>query len=151
MKTANVNPETGIRYGYIAGNSIDPEIIDAVFRYGTDLSFLDFREECESMIRTELEDSELSDEARIAEFDTRLDAALEGYCMEEPVVAATLDGVEVRTSWLGGALNLWIFHSPTVGQHALCSPCVPNAGDLDSLGEYDCYDVPADWRDNVCQ
>lgn len=30
----------------------------------------------------------------------------------------------------------------------LCSPCVPNAGSLDSVNPngYECYDVPADWR-----
>lgn len=56
--------------------------------------------------------------------------------------------VKYRTSWLGGALHVWIFDSPHVTQQARrASPCVPNAGILDTLdGDVLAYDVPADWR-----
>lgn len=56
--------------------------------------------------------------------------------------------VHYRTSWLGGALHVWIFLSPfTTDKARRASPCVPNAGILDKLdGSVTAYDVPADWR-----
>jgi len=58
-----------------------------------------------------------------------------------------IDGTEYR---LGSDL-IWVFYSPTIVYvESLCSPCVPNAGDLDSglttqdLG-YECYGIPENW------
>lgn len=69
---------------------------------------------------------------------------------DEPVHEFDIEGVKGRTTWLGGALCVWVFHSPYITHRSLCSPCVPNCGDLDSKfndeGGYECYDVPPKWR-----
>ena len=68
--------------------------------------------------------------------------------IEEPIIEFEYEGVKGRTSWLGGACNLWIFESPHTGLYQECSPCVPGAGNLDQPFEWGVltYDVPADWR-----
>lgn len=78
----------------------------------------------------------------------------DAYQPDEPIHEGSFmlgDGnwVKYRTSWLGGALNIFIFESPFTARTVACSPCVPNAGDLDNVGkgDYLCYDVPPDWRD----
>ena len=46
-----------------------------------------------------------------------------------------------QVSTLGGAPLLWVLQSPYVTPCCHCSPCVPNAGNLDDtvvLGEHDC-------------
>ncbi len=55
----------------------------------------------------------------------------------------------IVNSYFSGALNFVILKSPNITNNATKgSPCVPNMGVLDSLdGDYQCYDVPADWRD----
>jgi len=47
-------------------------------------------------------------------------------------------------SYYMGASYIWVIHSPLVVKAKLCSPCFPNAGDLDSLSQdgYDTYGVP---------
>lgn len=84
--------------------------------------------------------------------------------IDEPTVEGTLDGIEYRISWLGGAPLLWIIKGlPGTGEQ-LCSPCVPGAVDggggflLDSENAefngqpdfeptrgYRCHCPPRDW------
>lgn len=73
---------------------------------------------------------------------------LEYFYCDEPVHEGELQGVKYRTSWLGGALNLWVFESPFTGNFRECSPCVPGAADLDNPDNAGVtgYDVPPDWR-----
>lgn len=55
-------------------------------------------------------------------------------------------------SSLGGAYLIWVYQSPNIVYvRSLCSPCVPNAGDLDSGltdsdNGYECYGIPEDWQ-----
>lgn len=68
--------------------------------------------------------------------------------MDEPTIEGTYEGVEYHISWLGGAPLLWVFKSDVIVKANLCSPCVPNAGNLDSLdpeGGEVCYGIPSDW------
>jgi hypothetical protein len=57
------------------------------------------------------------------------------------------DGIKMMLSSLGGAPLLWVFFSPYLDMVRLCSPCVPNAGDLDSPdGQgYQCYALNPEW------
>lgn len=66
----------------------------------------------------------------------------------EPEIYGLLDGVAYETAWFGGALSFFIVKSPHITYSApLCSPCAPNAGNLDKLnGSYTCYNVPRKWR-----
>lgn len=177
----NINPETGIRYGYISAQSIHPDILyDVIDVVGENLSFNEAELETKAEIEQEAE--QIEEEARIAiaerggytdreaedalegeieaaynrlgyddreDFvDRKLSRAMDHIYIEEPIIEFEYEGVKGRTSWLGGALNLWIFESPILGMYRVCSPCVPNAGNLDQPFEWGVltYDVPADWR-----
>ena len=80
--------------------------------------------------------------------DTRLELEFQYMQIEEPTISGTLDGVKYEISWFGGAPLLWSLESPVISKARLCSPCVPNAGDLNSLDDdgYECYGVPEYWR-----
>lgn len=62
------------------------------------------------------------------------------------------NGAKYAISSLGGAPLIWVYQSPRIVYVSnLCSPCVPNAGDLDSgltdsESGYECYGIPTDWE-----
>lgn len=66
-------------------------------------------------------------------------------------ITGTYEGVDYMITELGGAELLWVLKGPIGGVRSLCSPCVPNAGDLDSGFEvgvtlgHECYVVPKSW------
>jgi len=138
----------GIRYGYISARSLHPDVVDELC-YGSQATDVYYEEAC----------TELADAIRyaVSDFLTRnqaqslIDDALEmfEYEGEEPVHEGEYEGIKYRTSWLGGALNVWIFESPVTGLYQECSPCVPGAGNLDCPDEEGVltYDVPKEWRD----
>lgn len=144
MKT-NVNPKTGIAYGYILSHALDPEIVDTLL-FGVQAKNLTYEEAKKEFVsqRRRERDSDMSldefDEDRAAEeFADR-------YQANEETIEGEYQGVKYQSSWLGGALHFFIFESPHVKGHAPCSPCVPGAGDLHHAGELQTYDVPDDWR-----
>ena len=137
----NVNPETGIRYGIISANSLDGELVqDLLYYEGEDLSWKEAEEEIKIAMREEGVTEE--------DWDRTLDDRLSDVYIDEPIVEGECEGVKYRTSWLGGALHFWIFESPRIGLYSECSPCCPNAGNLDSPNDdgVECYDVPEGWR-----
>ena len=152
--TANINPETGIRYGVIACQSLDPDLVQELW-YGpqaTDLSYKTALEELRVEVTREVE-FEQEDGYDIDDIDEeiedRFQSRAEWIQIEEPTIPGTYEGVEYQIGWLGGAPLLWVLKSPYMTYRSPCSPCVPNAIDLDSdfdphgtLG----YNVPADWR-----
>lgn len=92
--------------------------------------------------------------------ETRMQRESEHINIAEPVIEGTYEGVKYRIDWLGGSPLLWVIEGPVGYCDRLCSPCVPNAGDLDSGITYDthlpagcrperdafeCYVVPRDW------
>ena len=149
----NVNPETCIRYGIISANNLHPEIVDEIQRTGRNVLFEDGYKEMDAALRRAL-DGHMPGWAvdDVAELAWQL---YEGQEFDEPVHEFKIECpgfgfVEGRTTWLGGALMVWIFKSPFTGAYEMCSPCVPGCGNLDAPwpgtnGEV-CYDVPADWR-----
>lgn len=177
----NINPETGIRYGYISAQSIHPVVLDTImYSVGKDLTYEAAKLEAKAEVEREAD--QIEEEARIAiaerggytdreaedaleeeielaynrlgyddqeDFiDSKLSRAMDHIYIEEPIIEFEYKGVKGRTSWLGGALNLWIFESPHTNTFALCSPCVPNACNLDQPEPdgYVGYDVPPHWR-----
>ena len=177
--TANINPDTGIAYGYISAQCLHPEVVDEL-QFGSQASEPAYEEAKidarKHLARTDQVQREAADSAGRA-FDTldeddRYRLALQyindnwdgsGWEQEfnddwqpdEPVHEGKIvipgyppNPVHYRTSWLGGALHVWIFLSPfTTDKARRASPCVPNAGILDKLdGSVTAYDVPADWR-----
>lgn len=180
LHVINCNELSGIRFGIIRANSLDPEVIDQIQDEGKAPKWEDAHQELANEAERMAEDIE--DEVRIAiterggvtdgEYETlweelvdeayaklgfsdrddfvnhHIDKGLDDCNIEEPVYEFDIDGVKGRTTWLGGAQLVWVFESPTLALVNLCSPCVPNCGNLDSLNPdgVECYDVPADWR-----
>lgn len=144
---ANINPETGIRYGIVAANSLDPDVVNELQMSGKDLHYEEAKSELWDAIKRVCKDY-MGD----ADSDDVADQAVERlndhWQDDEPVHSFELQGVTGQTTWLGGALLVYVFHSPWLTKANLCSPCVPNCGNLDSLNPdgYECYDVPPDWR-----
>lgn len=149
---ANYNPETGIAYGYISASVLHPDIVGSLL-YGdgcddfTDHSWEAMKENAVAEWRAENPDSDLDDSEVWDEI--QYDVA-DYYQPDEIETSGTYAGVSFATSWLGGALNFFILHSPHITDSARrASPCVPNAGILDDLdGDVTCYNVPDDWRDS---
>jgi len=186
----NVNPETGIRYGVIAANSLDPDLVEELF-HGSEADNLSYDEAYdEAKAEAEFEYDNHVEEAKIAAAEVGADRELgfdievftESYfeqrgldsdreqfvddkleqfsdtCLiDEPVIEGMCEGVQYRISWLGGAPLVWALSGLEGGANKLCSPCVPNAADLDSGfyvdgeefkthgGWFTCYVIPRDW------
>lgn len=154
MTWPNRNPETGIRYGVIACQSLDPDVVEDLFYgYGAeDLSYKEARAELEEVLKAEgtelVDEGELDIDDLSDWVDRELEIRWERIQIDEPTIRGTYKGVEYLISWLGGAPLVWVQKSPVTNEFALCSPCVPGACDLDSPQPGGCvgYDVPADWR-----
>lgn len=190
--TANTNPKTGIRYGVISLNSLDPDLGNDLFYNGRNLSeeealdelrveagerFDDVKEEAEDaygdgdreqfiedFIATKLARHHNVSTARYVPTDREeyIDWVVEregDFMIDEPFIEGECEGVKYQISWLGGAPLLWVTEGPIGYANQLCSPCVPNAADLDggfipgnsddekrTMTEgYMCYVVPKDW------
>jgi hypothetical protein len=148
--TSNVNPDTGIAYGYISANALDQELVEELMTNGDNLTARSaFSEWMDNEIQQILDDNDTLTHEEAAEQAEGNEYNFWGsYEDYEPEIKGTKDNVHYCTSWLGGALNFFIFLSPVITEHArLASPCVPNAGILDTLdGDVQSYDVPSDWR-----
>lgn len=126
----NRSDKTGIHYGAIYANALCewwPDLID------NPDTLID--SECNHCALNQKKDSEL-------EFDC---AECE---LANHIHARSDNGVEYITTTLGGAILFIIVDSPHTGRYSKCSPCVPNAGDLeepDSNGILT-YDVPPEWK-----
>lgn len=159
----NQHPLTGVRYGVIALNNLDDDIAQTLmFGPGaTNLSYAAAYEEARCGAGNQAEEEATTrrlqpgSNERKEFVEDRIELLLERfsdcYQDDEPHIEGTYQGIKYQISWLGGAPLLWVFESPSiVDVQSLCSPCVPNAGDLDSgivpAGEgYPCYGVPEDW------
>lgn len=162
----NTNPITGIRYGAIAFHNIDPDLGQELwYTYGKDVSYEAACEELRGEIQHEVEDEvergDLDEDDAVPEIESRYERRAEEIQIDEPTIEGEYDGVKYYISWLGGAPLLWVFDGPIGHARTMCSPCVPNAADLDSgyymEGEpfdpveewghfgFECYVVPRDW------
>jgi hypothetical protein len=139
----NRDPDTGFPYGYIRADAIFPELFDQLcYTNGKDANYDSALADHLAQKRREHEDSESEEEF---DEDYERDQFAEAYQCDEPIYEGQHEGVHYRTSWLGGAQHLWVFRSPVLTKCRPCSPCVPGAGDLDSVGDYLAYGVPVDW------
>lgn len=113
----NIDQETGIRYGVVLLHHLEDSIIDRL----------------------------MIDENMTNAPDFNLEDGFEWP--DEPEYEGEYGGVKYQIFYLGGAPHLMVLHSPHIVKARLCSPCIPNAGDLDSLDDSGCdtYGVPADW------
>lgn len=156
--TANINPDTGIAYGFISADSLHPEVVHALL-YGGGATDLTYKTQVEDFLAEQRQlhaDSPIGSNPPFdsgGEFDEEwaADDFHERYCGDEATIAGMYQGVTYCTSWLGGALNFFIYESPdTTDKARRASLCVPNVGIIDTLdGSVTSYDVPADWRQEV--
>lgn len=164
--TPNIDPASGVAYGYVAANDLESELVDALLYGGAGVSeyvdhgYQEARKQAEAEARAEWENNcETLDIARQEDglepavhddFEFDEDTFNDRYQDDEMIVSGIKNGVHYRSSWLGGALNFWIFKSDLVTTSAgRASPCVPNAGILHHPASRDgdviAYDVPPDW------
>jgi len=136
----NYNPETGIAYGVAALNGLADWVFDEFFDHGTNVTF----EAAEADYRAE--NGLGADDEIPQEWYDEYESDEEAYELE------TADGLKLGLDYLGGAALVWVFESPHTVEAPACSPCVPGAGDLDSIGGRSsggtirCYTLPAEWR-----
>lgn len=147
---ANINPETGIAYGYISANCLDGDVVTDLLDNGTEAAAQECFEEWkkEKAAQLMIEDSSIDEEEALSDADGLSYEFWESYERYEPIINGEHEGVKYVSSWLGGALNFFILESSVITNAArLASPCVQNAGILDTLdGSVESYDVPASWR-----
>jgi len=127
MTISNVNPDSGIRYGIVSLNSLAEWVFDEFFQFGRNLSYES------ALLEWVAEDGD--EDADEFEYESDEDT----YELETP------DGLKLGLSTLGGAYNVWVFESPYIANHAICSPCCPNAGDINTPGDFPCYTLPPEW------
>lgn len=129
----NTNLETGIRYGTVYLDSLQDWVWDEFWNHGYNLT----SESALKEFRTENPDAT----------DDDLQEFWDSYECEEEEFELETGGMKLGLSWLGGAALVWVFQSPHTTRARLCSPCVPNAGNLNSPDPdgYECYTLPSDW------
>lgn len=145
--------EHGIRYTLYSMNSIDSEMIETLlYQHGKNISEAAVYEEETARQKAEFDAAieiiaEYTDSFDVPNFEPNLDNF--HVDIDEPIIEGTYQGVNYRTTWLGGAQLLWVFKSSIIGHFRLCSPCVPNACDGDSptprADGFCGYAVPPDW------
>jgi hypothetical protein len=123
----NVNFDTGIHYGCISQHSVDLSTMDDW--YDNDAYYDEAKQEIIDGIKSAL--SDYFDEEYIAEVvEAALDRFNESYQNDEP--AYYFEDSEYSAEY-SQSLCCWIIKkSPYYTYCKTCSPCVPNAGDLDS-------------------
>ncbi len=164
MPAQNVNPETNIRFGVIPASKAE-SLFEEIVSVGTNASYAAWKEGEITRIEASLLETKPYGEGRQKElreiasntFDALCDADLLSFDDEEPSYSfADSKGNRFQLSYLGGAALIWcIKTSKIVYCNRLCSPCVPNGGDLDSglvevnggaLAEgFQCYGVPDEY------
>jgi len=140
--TANIDPKTEIRYGVVSLGKLEDWVYEEFLNHGTSLTHEAAVAEFRAEFYTE---NPYADEL---EYEDALQDAMENWHIEEENFRLEKDGMKLELSYLGGAALVFVIESPHTSRARQCSPCVPNAGDLDNKDEergYLCYDVPADW------
>lgn len=152
----NVNPNTGIRYGVITARNLRYDLaiqlrdmaadayaedLRATRRADLERAVLAILPAADAMLIGDAVTLQLDSEDEIGAFDT-----------DEPDAALEIEGVKLQYLHLGGAALVMVIDSPhTTYAQQLCSPCCPNAANLDAgvldthVQGFECYNVPAHW------
>ena len=153
LSMLNTNPKTGVPYGYISSSALNPDVVHDLM-YGSQAVNHTENEVLVDFAANEGFEPTGDNVADYHEAIVWLDENYDGDWIDdvptadECIVTGTYEGVSYQSSWLGGALNFYIFESPVFTRSGRkASPCVPGACILDTLdGSESGYDVPADWR-----
>lgn len=132
----NYDPETGIHYGVIGANSIDPEAVENIYIEGEDLDakyvVKQIRERAEAFVDSLRDWIPEREMARLTEHVYNMAAGvfLDNYEPCEPLIRYESGGYIILYSTSSNTLI--VEKSPYCTKCKMCSPCYPNAGDLDS-------------------
>lgn len=152
----NINPETGIRYGVLSTANLNPDLALQLHDMAQDA----YAEDCRATRRSDLERAVLAilpaaDAMLIGDAVTlQLSAEEEEGAFEttEPDATLMVEGVKLQYFHLGGAALVMVIDSEiTTYAQELCSPCCPNAANLDAgtsathVQGFECYTVPPHW------
>lgn len=148
----NVGPK-GIRYGVIDGRSV-PEVLDLIFEQGTNIAIEELKGELLSSLcgadrgyaidvvdqyvevhTVNLDEYEypLSEDSAECIIQDILDQMEWFECPYEYRYETPRGVVQCEVRYLGGVPLVFVISSPFVTYCRPCSPCIPLAGDLDSL------------------
>lgn len=129
-----MNPETGIHYGVIFPDSINPEAYDDIIRDSDDLIYEESREEFESglisAIKEYCEDNYLHIDEKDIDIDSIMDNWNDSYDNDNHSYHYT--DAEYELHICDDNYGIYVIKSPYYTYCRQCSLCSPNAGDLDS-------------------
>lgn len=163
---ANIHPVTGIAYGVINANNLDGEVLNSIsFVNGIDVLNVDrlanfaitYGFENINVIDNEtgyqyykrLEHAANSFMQEQCELSEETTEEYESFCEEEftgHIWHCDKDGVS--TVYNTDDNIIMVLQSPETAMVNVCSPCYPNAGDLDTPNAdgIQAYTVPMDWK-----
>ena len=143
----NMNLETGIHFGCISQNTLDPEQLMGLIDDAEDVLYTSSLEEFETGLKEAIEEGEVleflkftyMDESLVDEdFDTIMNEWCDGYQNDYHQFYYKDD--EYEMDFCEDMNCIIILKSPYYTYCQGCSPCVPNAGDLDSPVTPDDYE-----------
>ena len=182
----NIHPVTGIRYGVINANSVNPFALDDIVSQGVDEIYEALCEEIKTVVEDELAnlssygpsykivDAVLARLKDVTPYSEQLASDLtelvknqgpehshdemidwlenelsDSYEAQDTTYRYEEDGY--RILFFTGTNDLMVLESPHTAKVRLCSPCAPNAGDMDSLDPdgYETYALGPDWFEEV--
>jgi hypothetical protein len=139
MLTENMNPKTGIHYGVISPHNISPEALDDIVRDSEDTIYEESREEFTngliSVIKEYCEDNYLHIEEKDIDIDSIIDDWDSSYDNDNHSYHYT--DAEYELHVCDDNYGIYVIKSPYYTYTRPCSPCSPNAGDLDNPVQID--------------
>jgi hypothetical protein len=149
---ANIDNETGIRYGVIYANDVGSNLWEILYLDGTDLDYQDamdaIAQDVESAIRSAVSDyavrCDFADLAQTVLDSIEIDYESTGDCARYAYESS--DGSLAFHTGSDG--SVFVTKSPFYALCSYCSPCAPGAGYLASEGNVKAYCLPPDWFDS---
>ena len=145
----NIHPKTSIPYGVVDARDL-PYLYDEILQNGTDHNYEGAKAElverlkaCETVdeVNAVVDDVHYSEVYHVDDMDFDVDE-LAGNLMEtwendEHNVSYQDGEYKYQLLTLGGAPLIYVCESPFVATCRPCSPCCPNAGDLNNITDKD--------------
>lgn len=152
----NFDTVTQCHYGVISNHSVNQDALSDIYDSGENLSYAYAVSEVKASLRSALSDY-FSDykHGETSKLDDAVDAAFEaisddfndGYEGQDEQYLYSRDGYEISNS--PSLVCLFVQKSPYYTYTRACSPCAPNAGDLDnSDGELKTLCLGHKWFDD---
>jgi hypothetical protein len=131
----NYNKDTGLAYGVASGHTFS-SLMEDIETHGDNVSFANFRQSYRNEVEALVKNLPIFSRERGDAVQDIMDALDDyvDYQGEEDNYVAEIDKTKYEMGWLGGAPLIWVTDSEWACYCKPCSPCVPGAGDLNSLG-----------------